>query len=261
MIVRLCFLMLVFWMIPTTGFSADLHVLLQRQLQQEVDQYITELNESKGNALAEVADRISGSGLSDSQLFDTVNALLISKHEANMTVAAKDKAVIHQIGALLRTLASSGNPGYASTLESVLHESKNRAIRNRAKHVLAKIDFYHNRNLLMQNMENHRENQSLHATRILNLLQSDDLTMSRFAAEEIVRQGSAETAIQDWLAERVQQQVRQTSSNLEVDTVAWYCKVLGTVNKAKYADMLTKISHDKSVDPKIRRHIKKILRT
>ncbi len=257
MIIRTALILLFALGFPVAGFSEDMQVLLQ----QELDAYIEEINSADDGNLAAVGSRITSSGLSDKRLFDNVQAILISKHEAQLTTAKKDDVVINEVVVLLRTIASSGDAAYMSTLDRILQESKNRAIRNRAKHMMGKVGFYNERNQLMQNMETHAEGQSLHSTRILNLLKSDNLIMSRFAAEELVRQGSAEPVVQEWIADRLQQDVRLDSSKLKIDTLAWYCKVLGTVNKEKYYDFLTEIANDRSIHSKIRKHTKKILKS
>ncbi|MGB0495923.1 MAG: hypothetical protein ACPGJI_06175, partial [Kangiellaceae bacterium] len=131
---------------------------------------------------------------------------------------------------------------------------------NRAKHLLRKVSFYNKKNNLMNNFDDHPEGQSLQSTRLLNLLKSNDLIMSRFAAEEIVRARSADDVVQEWIANRLKEQVRNDGSDLQIDTLAWYCKVLGTVNRDKYLDFLTEIAKDRSIDSKIRRHTKKILK-
>jgi hypothetical protein len=234
---------------------------LETLLQQELDGYIQLLNDAEGEALADAANQITSSGLSDQRLFDTVKHKLISKHQEQMADTSKNKVIVHQVVTMLRTLASSGDSQYYPTLDNIQQESKNRAIRNRAKHVKNKISFYHDRNRLMQDMQNHIAGQSLHSTRLLNLLNNSSLVMNRFAAEEIVRKGSAEPVIQDWIYDRLQKQIHQPKDKLHIDTLAWYCKVLGTVNKEKYTEFLTDITKDKTINAKIRKHAKKILKS
>ncbi|GLR70812.1 hypothetical protein [Agaribacter marinus] len=255
--VRVALAFVVCILVSSPSWALDLTL----PLQQELDAYIEGLNNKTGNELAEHLGKITSSGLSDDTLFDNVRALLNSKHQALMGIASKDKIIIHQVVTMLRTLASSGNKEYVSTLTKVMSESKNRAVRNRAKHVITKIDFYRDRNKIMQDLSQHVDGQSLHTTRILNLLKHENLIMSRFAAEELVREGKADTVVQEWLAQRLASRVHQLDDKLEIDTFAWYAKVLGTVNKAKYADLLKGLINDKSVDYKIRRHAKKILKS
>jgi len=255
--IKATLLLLLTMLFPITGFSADMQSLLQ----QELDGYITELKNANNGGLADVGSRITSSGLSDKRLFDNVRDVLLSKHQAQLTRERSNKVVINEVVVLLRTLTSSGDASYMSIVNQILEESSNRAIRNRAKHMQKKIGFYNDRNRVMQDMSSHVEGQSLHTTRLLNLLKSDNLIMSRFGAEEIVRQGSADPVIQEWVANRLQEKVRKGGDKLQIDTLAWYCKVLGTVNKPKYFDFLTGIAEDKEVASKIRRHAKKILKS
>lgn len=257
MTLRAAFLLMIFFIFPLSTFAVE----TDKQLQQEIDQYIQELNNAKGNELADVGNRLEGSGLSDERLFGTVKTLLVEKHQQQMTGSNKDKVVIHQVVTLLRTLASSGDYQYIQTLQRILEESDNRAIRNRAKHVTKKIGFYSSRNTIMQNMSTHRDNQSLHSTRLMNLLNNDNYIMRRYAAEVIVRQKSAEPVVQELIAKQLEENLHLNNTKLKIDTLAWYCKALGTVNKEKYFDMLTSISTDKSISSKIRKHTKKILKS
>ncbi|AWF82903.1 hypothetical protein BTJ40_19920 [Microbulbifer sp. A4B17] len=240
---------------PITALAKDIQPLLN----QEVDNYVAELKGENNSDLSKVANRITGAGLSDERLFDVVEQVLLEKHQANMTFAQRDDQVISQIVNLLRTLSSSGNTKYSSTISKIMRESGNRAIRNRAKHVLTKFSFYQKRNALMQNMDGHIDTNSLHTTRLLNLLNSNDMIMQRFAAEEVVRDGTAEVAIQEWFYKAIEKDVRQPVDKLHIDTLAWYCKALGTVNKNEYKEFLSSIANDRNVHRKIRRHVKKIL--
>ncbi|MGH1372269.1 MAG: hypothetical protein ACRBBW_09560 [Cellvibrionaceae bacterium] len=208
--------------------------------------------------MSDLGNRLEGSGLNDERLFLTVKTLLLEKHQRQMAGAKKDKVLIHQIVTLLRTLASSGDYQYIQKLQKILEESDN---RNRAKHVTQKIGFYLSRNQIMQDMSAHQDGQSLHSTRLLNLLNDNNYIMKRYAAEVIVRQKAAEPVVQELIASQLEEKVRQGGTKLEIDTLAWYCKVLGTVNKEKYRGMLVSISTDKSISSKIRRHTKKILKS
>ena len=129
-------------------------------------------------------------------LFEKVKAKLIERHKENL-LNEKDELIIHHVVNLLRTYASSGRPESYTTLNQILRESENRAIRNRAKHLMSKLDFYRQKNEIMSNLKNHKKGQSLHTTRLINLLNHHDLIMNRFAAEEIVREGVAEEEIQE----------------------------------------------------------------
>lgn len=235
----------------------------QPLLELEIHSYIEALDSAAGSDLTHLANKISGSGLSDKRLFDSVQRLLLGKHQlhSNRKTSKKiRKIIIPQELALLRTLASSGNKDYMPTVSEMMGNSKKYSVRKRAEHILNKFDFYHDRNLLMQNMATHQPSQSLHSTRLLNLLNSGNLIMSRYAAEEIARQGQAEPVVQDWLANRLQERIHLVEDKLEVDTLAWYGKVLAGVNAPKYREMLSKFANDKSVDSKIRRHLKTALR-
>ena len=245
-----------FVLISPASFAADIKSLLN----EEIESYITDLEGAEGESLISVASRITRSGLTDPRLFDKVNDILLDKHRLQMTTAREDEIVVHQIVNLLRTLASTGRSEYSSTLRLILGESKNRAVRNRAKHLLSKRMFYQDKNRIMNQLENHKEGQTLHSTRLINLLNNKSLIMNRFAAEEIVREGAAEEAVQELIAERLEQEVRLDGSKLQTDTLAWYAKVLGTVNREKYLEFLTGISKDKSVEYHIRRHTKRILK-
>lgn len=255
--IRAVLLLIVVFAFPFSATAAD----LEDQLLQEVDGYIDALVKAEDNDLIAVAREITSSGLSDVRLFDNVKTILENKHQELLTEPDDDELLIYQTMTIVRTLASSGNDMYMPVLYNIMRESNSRGVRNRAKHVLSKIKFYRDRNAIMQNMDSHVDGQSLQSTRMLNLLKNDNLIMSRFASEEIVRKGSAEPAVQEWIAQRLEERVHKVQGKLAIDTYAWYCKVLGTVNKTKYADFLTTLINDKSVDSKIRKHAKKILKS
>jgi hypothetical protein len=231
---------------------------LSQEIKLEIDTYTQDLHSKDIDTVILTADKISASGLSDPVLFDNVEQVLLNFHQRQIANPG-DKTLPPPVISLIRALGSSGNYKYSTTLNNILEESPSRAARNRAKHVLSKINWYKQRNTLMQDLSHREPGQSLQTTRLLNLLNNNSFTFRRYGAEEIYRLGEAEPAVLSLMANDLKTNASSTMDNIQTDTRAWYCRVLGKVGGAEYRNFIQSVIDDKNTHSKIKKHCKKEL--
>ncbi len=250
------FLVIASLLIASTTYAMS----TSEQLSKEIDQYTDAIKKYNGENLIASADEISGAGLNNTQLFDEVEKRLIQQHQAQL-VDRKDQLLARQVSALTRTLASSGNYKYKASIDQIFRETRSNGVKRRAKRMKNKFDWYAKRNSIMQNMSQHIEGQDLMTTRLLNLINKEDNLLRRYGAEELSRQSHAEAAILQVIAERLENEHIDPQDNLHLDTLAWFCRILGQFAKEEYRPLLQGIADNKELRKKLRKYAKKALRS
>jgi hypothetical protein len=230
---------------------------LQARLQEETAIFKQEIESFRGASLIKTADLLTGSGLSDSDLYAVVEAktkLLISEHDAK----PKDKVVAEELNALIRALGSMGTAS-RELIAGLVESSGSSGIRNRAHRLHPKLDWFAKRNAIMQKPDTYQSGQDLMTHRYLNLLMSDDNVFGRWAMEEMARRGGAEPIVYDKMREILAQEKTSIKSDIHLDYLAWICKLLSQYDAANSAELLNSIKNNPAKDKnakKLKKYVK-----
>ncbi|MGS2722526.1 hypothetical protein ACVBEJ_02195 [Porticoccus sp. GXU_MW_L64] len=223
---------------------------------QEIDSYIKGLESGDSQTITRTADLISASGLSHKRLFETVERVLNGYH-LRQTETPNDTSLVPPTISLIRALGASGDSRYSGFLYQIQTESRSRAARNRAKHVISKISWYRYRNDVMQDMSKHKPSQSAISTRFLNLLTNRSEKLNRYGAEELYRVGKAEPVVLNHLMNKLTEGAYEQRGGQHADKMAWYCRALIKIDYQSYKTEIDTLSKDRKVPRKIRRHCAK----
>lgn len=219
---------------------------LSARLQAEIDGFKQEIESSRGPQLITVADRLTGTGLSDPALqtvVETKTKLLISEHEVN----PKDKTIAEELNSMIRALGSMGT-GSRDLIAGLVNSSKSRGVRERALRLPAQMDWYVKRNALMQKPDFYQPGQDLMTHRYLNLLASGDSAMGRWGLEELDRRRGAEPVVYAKMREILAQEKSAIKDAVHLDYLAWICKLLGRYDAANSKELLQSIQNDPRED-------------
>lgn len=230
---------------------------LQSRLQAELDTYKQEIETLRGEPLIKSADLITGSGLSDPALYAVVEAktkLLISEHEAK----PKDKVAANELNAMIRALGSMSKSSRDLIL-GLVESSSSRGIRERAHRLHPRLDWFVQRNVIMQKADTYQPGQDLMTHRYLNLLTDEDYAMGRWGLEELDRRGGAEPIVYKKMGEILAQGKSAIKNPLHLDYLAWICKLLSRYDATNSADLLKSIQNDPSKDKNMKK-LKKYVR-
>jgi hypothetical protein len=230
---------------------------LQSRLQVELDTYKQEVETLRGEQLIKSADLITGSGLSDPALYAVVEAktkLLISEHEAK----PKDKVVAEELNSMIRALGSISKDS-RDLIVGLVESSSSRGIRNRAHRLHPKLDWFAQRNAIMQKADTYQPGQDLMTHRYLNLLVDSDYTYGRWALEELDRRGGAEPIVYKKMGEILARDKSAIKNAVHLDYLAWICKLLSRYDATNSADLLKSIQNDPSSDKNFKK-LKKYVR-
>ena len=219
---------------------------LAERLQAEVNAFKSEIESSRGHKLIGVADRLTGTGLSDPALYAVVEAktkALMSEHQAK----PKDKMVAEELNSIIRALGSMGT-GSRDLIVDLVENSSSRGIRNRAHRLHPKLDWFAQRNSIMQKPDYYQPGQDLMTYRYLNLLDSSDYTFGRWALEELDRRGGAEPLVYAKMRDILAQGKESIKSPVHLDYLAWICKLLSRYDADNSRELLTSIKNDSRSD-------------
>lgn len=224
---------------------------LPARLQTEINTFKTEIETLRGQQLIDSADRLTGTGLSDPALYIIVDAKTKSLIEEH-TAKPKDKLVAEELNSMIRALGSMSTKS-RDLIIGLVESSSSRGIRNRAHRLHPKLDWFAQRNLIMQKPDFYQPGQDLMTHRYLNLLASDDASMGRWALEELDRRGGSEPIVYAKMREILSQQKSNIKNNIHLDYLAWICKLLSRYDSANSADLLKSIQNDPSNDKNIKK--------
>ncbi|MDO8342178.1 MAG: hypothetical protein Q7T48_03170 [Cellvibrio sp.] len=230
---------------------------LSSRLQAELDTYKQEIATLRGEALIKSADLITGSGLSDPALYSVVEAKtksLISEHEAK----PKDNVVADELNSLIRALGSMSKNS-RDLIIGLVESSSSRGIRNRAHRLHPKLDWFAQRNNIMQKADSYQPGQDLMTHRYLNLLADSDYTFGRWALEELDRRGGAEPIVYKKMGEILARDKFAIKNAVHLDYLAWICKLLSRYDATNSAELLKSIQNDPSKDKymkKLKKYVK-----
>lgn len=203
----------------------------------EVDQYVAQLNSNATqDQLVPTARAIHISGLGDERLATAISDRLLRD------VGNLDK----QYGAwMVRALASTGDPIAKETISKISKTKQMPRIKEECAEQLAVVDWHKHRNEVMASRRNYNEGDDMRVAQLMNLLQSDDITLRGNAAyrmnwDKILDPRlMAEIAAQ--LTDFVDKGARINNKD-ESSAMANYAKILGYSNNQEYAAVLRRVA-------------------
>lgn len=226
---------------------------LAKRVEVETNDYIQKINTLRGQPLIDIADLISGSGLNDSKLYAAVEVKL-NALEGEHTADPKNKLVAEELNAVMRALGSMGTKAL-TTVDRILNTSTSRGVRERAVRLQPKLGWYEQRDVIMQKTDSYAPGQDLMTYRFINLIVSDDPSNGRWAAEEIVRRNGAEPIVYRKMAEVLEKQYLDIKSDVHLDELAWFSKLLSRYDGANSKEILTTIKNNPATNKKLVKYI------
>ncbi len=233
--------------------SSTMQSDLSERLRVEKEGFIKDISTQNAEGLINTADLISGSGLSDKDLYAAVENRINEKHQDFLS-NPKNDTVAKEINALMRALASI-DPKAGDFIQK-MDESTSRGIRERAVRLLPKLYWFGQRNALMQRTDFYEPGQNLMTYRLMNLIASDDPLMRRYGSEEINRRNGAEPIIYKKMAERLEKDrtVVNNSGAIAIDAYSWFCRILRDYDRQNSQPILSSIVNDPAINSKIKKY-------
>lgn len=226
---------------------------VEERIKAEIATFKEDIQTESSVKLITTADLITGSGLSDEALYKVVEARTKQAYEAHMA-NPKDKQLARDLNALVRAYASFGKSDSRDFIVNLVSTSKSRGVRNRAHRLHPKLYWFKKRNELMQDTTYYKEDQDLMTHRFMGLVKSEDPTLRRWAAEEIVRRGGTEEMVYTAMDEILKAEAGDIKSDMHLDSLAWFCKILARYDLENHKETLLSIQNDPKSHKKLKKY-------
>jgi hypothetical protein len=144
-------------------------------------------------------------------------------------------------------LSSFGIAEYGATLEKVGADPKRKGgakshrVRNGAKNALERIEWHKGKNELMASRKYHEPGADEQASRIMNLLEADDVSYRHFALDRISHEKIRDPRVYKMLAEQIARftsNVPAQASRQQDNLIAANIKLLGLSGDGQYRSVI-----------------------
>jgi hypothetical protein len=202
----------------------------------EIDQYVAQLNSNVTHKqLIPVARAIHISGIGDERLASAISDRLL-RDIGNLD---------SQYGPwMIRALASTGDPIAKETISKITWTKQLPPVKAECTEQLAAIQWHRHRNEVMASRRNYNEGDDMRVAQLLNLLQSDDISLRGNAAYRMnwdkILDPRLMTEIAAQLTDFVDKGARINNED-ESSAMANYAKILGYSNDRQYVALLRRV--------------------
>jgi hypothetical protein len=208
--------------------------------QQEIDQYIDTIKNGSRKAQTGVCNELQWAGISDTRLFDVIEAKLLE----TLPTAADDKNAIDLVAWYSKALGMSGNDKYRGTLNKVANGGHKKLVKY-GQEGIELLPKYKKWNPIISNPANFRADKSLQTNRFANMLKSDQWELQLIATKRINYGKITDPYLLDLLNTRIlsdYQAVDKSSEKERVDAFQWMIRTLAALGAPKYLDTLQQIT-------------------
>lgn len=195
------------------------------------------------------------SGYQDEGVYDLIADLLKQSYQSG------DKQSIEHNSWYAKGLGFSGLKKYEALLEQVASSGVSTKLAKHATKAIENLNKYAEWNpVIAQGLGSVASGDGLEIKRVQNMLNSSFYELKRTGAKRVYYRYYADQQLLDKVEKTLLANYQKISNeSLQVDALAWMCKVLGKSLDTKYADTLRKVA-DGSSSSKLIKHAKKELR-
>ena len=205
-----------------------------------LDEYIEIFTSGNSQQQTQAAKDLAWAGLSDPELFELIETLLLEKY-----LVVENKYAVDDTAWLTKALSYSGQEKYRATLETVTADSPQKKIRKHAQKSIPRLEKYSRWNPIIADTSNWNAAESDEINRYANMLRSDDLELKRIGAKRVHHTHAYATYLLDILDAEILESYREVSKDgLFIDTVAWMCKALSGSRVEAYKPTIVEVSEN-----------------
>lgn len=213
---------------PSTVYSAEDRTT-------EIENLLGLFNSKSSIQRIKAAKLITQSGISDRRLFDPINQYLLDNYKPEATGAAE----VDELAWLCKALASSGKNEYLPTLKKIADTTKSNKLERYATQSITLINEYAERIRIMSDDKYASKGYYAETSRLINMLQSENVFLKKNAAKKIYRATTVENVLYEIIEEELLKGF--STKRKDSDLLAWLCKALGTSGDQKYIATLEKV--------------------
>lgn len=208
---------------------------LAATVEEDVQRYLSVLQQSDPRFQANELENLSGAGLSDPRLFDAIEQRLIADVEAVRAVHLEK----NRVAWYFRALGFSGQAKYQPTLSRY---TEDRTYRNYAIAALRDLPLYEKWNPVISNRASFDPNRSDDANRIVNMLRSDDILLQRVGAKRAFLMHQNDPAVSELLVQRLRESYKIANDTEGVETTGWMLNAISRADMDRNVPLFREVS-------------------
>ncbi|MCC4796578.1 hypothetical protein BCT30_11875 [Enterovibrio norvegicus] len=190
----------------------------------------SEQRRTRMNAYSEIQDQ----WLNQQALFDTLNDLILSSYNDDLT-----KQQLDELEEQIETIANAGLKEYKPTLVKITETATSTELQNFTSKQLKVLNSQALTSDVIHQPLPEDMNLSWKKHQLYNMATSEEKDLQRLAAKKIYRDYPKDKVLLDVLSEQLDQAlIRGYNAELRNDFHAWICRILGTSGDTKYKPQL-----------------------
>ena len=244
-------LLLTSFAIPSHA-AQDSHTAKDSQRQSLLEQ----LSSDDRNLRISASKIITHGGITDKTIYDRLHQLV----EEGYKTGLDNKYHIDEISWHTKALATSGDEKYRPTIQSVSN-ANHKKLRRHGSDSLEALSNWAKWNPIINSKEYASPGQAQEVTRYLAMLKSNHYALKMQAAQGIYQNHLYDEKLLDTVSEELLAHYQKINKRdkVEIQSMAWLCKVLGNSGKQKYKTTLENVANT-APHRKIKQHAKKALK-
>lgn len=202
--------------------------------EEDVAQYIAIFSGDTNRHNAAV-ESLAWKGISDPRVYDVIERRILDEAQN----ARFNKEGKNRVARYIRALGFSGQSKYMATINKF---ASDRAYDRHAATAMKELPLYEMWNPVISDRSSFDQKYSDDVNRILNMLRSSDMQLKRIGAKRVYF-AEKDDVLLERLAKELQANYQSVeNSEIEVDTVSWMVKALGSARNSKYRPLIEEVA-------------------
>lgn len=239
-------------LLTASAFSQADNISATQARQQKVDEYIAIFNGNNSKDQVKACNEFQWMGLSDTRLFDIIEAKLNSVH-----TTVEGQRPVNKASWYAKALGFSGQEKYLGTLKKIASSKETqRKLRKYADVAIVFNQEYSKFNPIIANTKNYKNDKTLLINNIANMIDSRESELQIIAAKRINYNEISDDYLYDKIDIKLQEYNSVGVEKVELDAFLWWVRIAAKSGQEKYTQRVKEIS-EKSTNKKIKRFAKK----
>ncbi|MEN8169883.1 MAG: hypothetical protein ABFS08_06635 [Pseudomonadota bacterium] len=220
-----------------------------------INEYIAIFKSGSYTEQQKACKRLQWAGISDTRIFDLVEANLLAGYKS-----ANSKAAINEMAWLSKALGFSGKEKYRATIEAVAADSGHKKLRKHGKKSIQILNDYIKWQPIISSKKNYNKGKSAEINRYANMLKSSELGLNLYAAKRVYNRHIDDKYLLNILKKSTENRLADGGSSKDyIQTTAYMLKALAVTREAKYLAVVEDAAANAS-NRKVRKYAVKYLK-
>ncbi len=221
-------------------------------IEDELQSYIEIFNGDNYSRQRSAIEPLAWAGISDSRLYDLIEAKLLSSY------LLKGKVAAEKASWFAKALALSGNEKYLASLNNAAKNAKSGKTRKHSKTALKRLSKYAQWNPVISSGLSQAPTGELEKARVKNMLRATEPELLKIGAKRVYYAHAEDTELVGIARERLLRDYATVKGDEQIDASAWLIKAISKSGDAENKQALSNIVETAS-NKKLIKYAKKYL--